>query len=256
MREKKYFARYRPARVETPNLVAAQVDSYKLLLQEGVKDAFKEFTPINDYSGKKFDLEFSKVELGEAKYDEHYAKEQKMSLDIPLHAIVKLKNKTTGTEQEQEIFLADFPLMTSHGTFIINGVERVIVPQLARSYGVFFTSDEVKGKVHFGAKIIPQRGAWIEIEADAAGELQVRIDRKRKFPATSLLRILGATYDSDLKSLFASNPLGKHWVEAAIEKDPAKTAEDAYVEIHKRLRDGDLATAANAREYINSIFST
>jgi DNA-directed RNA polymerase subunit beta len=132
------------------------------------------------------------VELGEAKYDEHYAKEQKMSLDIPLHAIVKLKNKTTGTEQEQEIFLADFPLMTSHGTFIINGVERVIVPQLARSYGVFFTSDEVKGKVHFGAKIIPQRGAWIEIEADAAGELQVRIDRKRKFPATSLLRILGA----------------------------------------------------------------
>jgi DNA-directed RNA polymerase subunit beta len=178
-----------------------------------------------------------------------------MSLDIPLHAIVKLKNKTTGTEQEQEIFLADFPLMTSHGTFIINGVERVIVPQLARSYGVFFTSDEVKGKVHFGAKIIPQRGAWIEIEADAAGELQVRIDRKRKFPATSLLRILGATYDSDLKSLFASNPLGKHWVEAAIEKDPAKTAEDAYVEIHKRLRDGDLATAANAREYIDSIFS-
>ncbi|HEY5383123.1 MAG TPA: DNA-directed RNA polymerase subunit beta' [Candidatus Paceibacterota bacterium] len=255
MREKKYFARYRPARVETPNLVAAQVDSYALLLEEGVKEAFKEFTPINDYSGKKFDLEFVKVELGEAKYDEHYAKSQKMSLDIPLRAIVKLKNKTTGTEKEQEIFLADFPLMTSHGTFIINGVERVIVPQLARSYGVFFTSDEVKGKVHFGAKIIPQRGAWIEIEADANGELQVRIDRKRKFPATSLLRILGAPYDSDLTSLFASNPAGKHWVEAALEKDPAKTAEDAYVEIHKRLRDGDLATAANAREYINSIFS-
>ena len=126
MREKKYFARYRPARVETPNLVAAQVDSYKLLLQEGVKDAFKEFTPINDYSGKKFDLEFVKVELGEPKVDEHYAKAQKMSLDIPLRAIVKLKNKTLGTEKEQEIFLADFPVMTEHGTFVINGVERKV----------------------------------------------------------------------------------------------------------------------------------
>ena len=255
MREKKYFSRFRKARVETPNLVAAQVDSYALLLQEGVKEAFKEFTPINDYSGKKFDLEFVKIEMGEPKYDEHYAKAQKMSLDIPLRAIVKLKNKTMGTEKEQEIFLADFPMMTSHGTFIINGVERVIVPQLARSYGVFFTSDEVKGKVHFGAKIIPQRGAWIEIEADANGELQVRIDRKRKFPATSLLRILGATQDADLKALFKGNAAGTRWVEAAIEKDTAKTAEEAYIEIHKRLRDGDLATAANAREYINSIFS-
>jgi len=255
MREQKYFARYRKPRVETPNLVAAQVDSYKLLLEEGVRDAFKEFTPIQDYSGKKFDLEFVKIEIGEPKYDEHYAKAQKMSLDIPVRAIVKLKNKTMGIEKEQEIFLADLPLMTNHGTFIINGVERVIVPQLARSYGVFFTSDEVKGKMHFGAKIIPQRGAWIEIEADALGELQVRIDRKRKFPATSLLRILGAPYDSDLKSLFANTPAGKAWVEAAMEKDPAKTAEEAYVEIHKRLRDGDLATAANAREYINSIFS-
>ena len=197
-------------------------NSYKLLLEEGVTDAFKEFTPINDYSGKKFDLELSKVELGEAKYDEHYAKEQKMSLDIPLHAIVKLKNKTTGTEQEQEIFLADFPLMTGHGTFIINGVERVIVPQLARSYGVFFTSDEVKGKVHFGAKIIPQRGAWIEIEADAMGELQVRIDRKRR---TSLQHHSSAFWAQPttaiFKSLFASNPLGKTRA-AAIEKDPAR----------------------------------
>src|SRR3989304_6701178 len=133
-REQKYFSRFKAPRVETPNLVAAQVDSYKWIIEKGVRETFKEFTPIKDYSGKKFDLEFVKVELGEPKYDEHYAKAQKMTLNIPLHAIVRLKNKTTGTEKEQEIFLADFPLMTSHGTFVINGVERVIVPQLARSY--------------------------------------------------------------------------------------------------------------------------
>jgi DNA-directed RNA polymerase subunit beta len=256
MREKKHFARFRAPLVPTPNLVAAQVDSYKWVIEKGLREAFKEFTPIKDYSGKKFDLEFLKVEIGEPKFDEHYAKAQKATLDIPVRAQIKLTNKVTGSVKEQEIFLADLPIMTSHGTFVINGVDRVIVPQLARSYGVFFTSDEVKGKRHFGAKIIPARGAWIEMEADATGDINVRIDRKRKFPAISLLRVLGAHFDSDIKSLFSKTPEGKKWVALALEKDPAKTLDDAYVEIHKRLRDGDLATAQNAREYINSIFST
>ncbi len=255
MREKKYFSRFRAPRVETPNLVEAQVESYKELLKGGVKDIFKEFTPIKDYSGKKFDLEFVKIELGEPKFDEHYAKEQKMTLDMPLRGIVRLRNKTTGSEKEQEIFLADFPVMTDHGTFIINGVERVIVPQLARSYGVFFTAEEVKGKRHFGAKLIPARGAWIELEAESDGGLAVRIDRKRKFPALSLLRVFGATSDEDLKKLFADSEHGLRWIEDALSKDVTKSVDDAYVEIHKRLRDGDLATVANAREYINSIFS-
>jgi DNA-directed RNA polymerase beta' subunit len=255
MREQKFFGRFQKPRVETPNLVEAQTESFAWLLEKGVKETVKEFTPIKDYSGKKFDLEFVKVEIGEPKFDEHYAKEQKLSLDVPVRAIVKLKNKTQNVEKEQEIFLADLPLMTDHGTFIINGVERVIVPQLARSYGVFFTAEEVKGKHHFGAKIIPARGAWIEIEAEATGDLAVRIDRKRKFPATSLLRVMGAAYDSDIKSLFSSTPHGKRWVEMALEKDPAKTVDEAYIEIHRRLRDGDLATSQNARDYINSIFS-
>jgi DNA-directed RNA polymerase beta' subunit len=255
MRDQKVFSRFRAPRVEAPNLVSAQLDSYNWLLKEGVKETFKEFTPIRDYSGKKFDLEFIKIEVGEPKYDEHYAKAQKLTLDVPVRAIVRLNNKAANSEKEQEIFLADLPLMTDHGTFVINGVERVIVPQLARSYGVFFTAEEVKGKRHFGAKIIPARGAWIEIEAGAEGDLSVRIDRKRKFPATSLLRVLGAQYDSDLKSLFSNSVHGKKWIEEALEKDPAKTPDEAYVEIHRRLRDGDLATAANAREYINSIFS-
>jgi len=254
MREQKYFGRFRAPRVEMPNLVEAQVASFAELMKDGVKEIFKEFTPIKDYSGKKFDLEFIKLEIGEMKFDEHYAKAQKMTLDVPLRAIVRLINKTTGTQKEQEIFLADFPVMTDHGTFVINGVERVIVPQLARSYGVFFTAEEVKGKSHFGAKIIPARGAWIEIEAEADGGLSVRIDRKRKFPAVSLLRVFGAHTDEELRKLFTTD-LGKKFVEEGIAKDPAKTAEDAYIEIHKRLRDGDLATIQNAKEYINSIFS-
>src|SRR3989344_5509418 len=255
MREKKTFARFRAPLADTPNLAAAQLDSYKWVLEKGLRETFKEFTPIKDYSGKKFDLEFLKVEIGEPKFDEHYAKAQKHTLDIPIRAQIKLTNKATGSEKEQEIFLADLPVMTSHGTFVINGVERVIVPQLARSYGGFFTQSEVKGKRHFGAKIIPARGAWIEMEADALGDISVRIDRKRKFPATSLLRVLGAASDSDIKSLFSKTPESKKWVVGALEKDPAKTVEEAYVEIHKLLRDGDLATANNAREYINSIFS-
>src|SRR5579872_5709523 len=255
MREQKFFKRFRPSRVETPNLVADQTHSYEWLLKEGIRETAKEFTPIKDYSGKKFDLEFVKLDIGEPKFDEHYAKEQKLTLDAPVRAIVRLTNKTNNTKQEQEIFLADIPTMTSHGTFIINGVERVIVPQLARSYGVFFTAEEVKGKKHFGAKLIPARGVWIEVEAEADGGLAVRIDRKRKFPATSLLRVMGAQYDSDLKSLFNKTPFEKKWVESAIEKDTAKSAAEAYVEIHKRLRDGDMATAKNAEDYIKSLFA-
>ncbi len=255
MQTKKYFSRFRAPLVPTPNLVSAQVESYKWIVEKGVKEVFKEFTPIKDYSGKKFDLEFLKIELGEPKFDEHYAKAQKQTLDIPVRALIRLKNKATGSDKEQEIFLADLPIMTEHGTFVINGVERVIVPQLARSYGVFFTAEELKGKRHFGAKIIPARGAWIEMEADASGDIAVRIDRKRKFPATSLLRVLGATYDSDIKSLFSKTSEAKKWVEQALEKDPTKTVDDAFIEIHKRLRDGDMATAQNAKDYINSIFS-
>ncbi len=254
MRTQKFFSRFRAPRVEAPNLVAAQMESFNWVLDKGIKDIFKEFTPIKDYSGKKFDLEFTKIELGEVKYDEHYAKQQKLSVEVPLRATVKLTNKAMGVEKEQEIFLADFPMMTDHGTFVINGVERVIVPQLARSYGIFFTADEVKGKRYFGAKIIPARGAWIEVEGDADGQLSVRIDRKRKFAATALLRVLGASFDADILALFSKTEEGKKWAESALARDTAKTVDEAYIEIHKKLRDGDLATVDNAREYINSIF--
>ncbi|NBD73451.1 DNA-directed RNA polymerase subunit beta [Patescibacteria group bacterium] len=145
--------------------------------------------------------------------------------------------------------------MTDHGTFVINGVERVIVPQLARSSGIFFTANDTKGRRFFGAKIIPARGAWIEIESEPDGAVYVKIDRKRKFPVTSLLRILGASFDGDLVSLFERVPGGKETLKTTLEKDPATTVDEAYLEIYKRLRDGDLATIETAREYIDSIFS-
>ncbi|MBL4644366.1 MAG: DNA-directed RNA polymerase subunit beta, partial [Candidatus Pacebacteria bacterium] len=151
---------------ETPNLVREQLNSYKKLLEEGVKSVFEEFSPISDYSGKKFDLDISSFKFGKPEYDEHYAKFKRLTYKIPLRIEAKLTNKTTGEKKTQEIFLADFPYMTDHGTFIINGVERVVVPQLARSYGVFFLKNEMKGAQYFGAKIIPARGAWVEIEAE------------------------------------------------------------------------------------------
>ena len=183
-RPKKYFSRYKKPLAPFPNLIEAQVKSFKWLVEQGIGEVFKEFSPIADYSAKKFQLEFTSFSLSECKYDENNAKINKLSYQGLLKARVKLTNKILGTVKEQEIFMSEFPLMTARGTFIINGVERVIVPQLARSFGVFFTESENKGSRYFGAKIIPARGVWIEIESDADGAIYVRIDQKRKFPAT------------------------------------------------------------------------
>jgi len=252
--EKKYFGRYKEALTTMPDLVEPQLHSFNQLIENGLKEVFAEFSPIRDYAEKKFELSFTHFELSKPKYDEHYAKSNKLSYEGQLKAKVKLKNKLHGSEKEQEMFLADFPLMTNHGTFIINGIERVIVPQLARSFGIFFTSEETKGKNFFGAKIIPARGAWIEIETDTDGAIYARIDRKRKFPVTSLLRVLGTETDEAILDLFKGNELARHAIELTLAKDHAKTISDAYIEIHKRLRDGDLATAENAREFVGGIF--
>ena len=253
--EKKYFGRFREPRTTLPNFVEAQVRSYEWLLKQGLKEVFTEFSPIKDYSGKKFELEFAKFEVGEPRFDEYYAKEHMLSYDAVLRVVVRLKNKTLGTVKEQEIFLADVPIQTAHGTFVVSGIERVIVPQLARSFGVFFTAAESKGKTYFGAKIIPARGAWVEIESEADGGIYVKIDRKRKFPVTTLLRILGARFDKDMYGLLERAPGGKQFLAGMLPKDPAKTLEEAYIEVHKKLRDGDLATPENARDFINSILS-
>ena len=258
-RPKKYFGRYKKPLVEFPNLIEAQVKSFKWLTEIGIGEVLKEFSPISDYSSKKFQLEFTSFTLGESKQDENNAKINKLSYQGQLKARVKLTNKILGTVKEQEIFMSDFPLMTSHGTFIINGVERVIVPQLARSFGVFFTESESKGNRYFGAKIIPARGVWIEIESESDGAIYIRIDKKRKFPATALLRAMG--YETDeaiLKAFSGKTELSSNFEETikiCLAKDGLKNINDAYIEIYKRLRDGDMATADNAKEFIDSLFT-
>ena len=254
VRPKKYFAKYKKPLVGFPNLIQHQLDSFNWLIEKGLKETFKEFTPINDYSGKKFQLDFVSFHLVEPKNDENYCKENKLSLESQIKARVKLTNKQTGSEKEQEIFMADLPVMTAHGTFIINGVERSIIPQLSRSSGVFFTELEVKGKRFFGAKIIPNRGVWIEIESDPDGTVYVRIDKKRKFPVVSLLRALGLTTDEDIKKHFTSE-VAQKVILHSLEKDIAKTPSEAFVEIYRKLRDGDLATADNARDFVKNLFS-
>lgn len=253
---KKYFKNYRKDLASMPNLVKDQVESFKWFLEKGIKEVMSEFTSIDDFTGKKFRFEFVGFDIEKPKYDEYFAKEKKLSYEVQMKARVRLVNKTLNVEKEQEVFMTEIPMMTSHGTFIISGIERVIVPQLARSFGVFFTKLEVKNKPVFGAKIIPSRGAWIEIETDADKVIYVRIDKKRKFPVSSLLRAFGAETDSEIFSLFKDNPNAKEYIEKSIAKDHAKTADDSYVEIYRRLRDGDLATAENAREFFKNLFAS
>ncbi len=257
-RPKKYFSRYKKPLVEFPNLIEAQVKSFKWLVEQGIGEVFKEFSPIIDYSGKKFQLEFTSFSLSESKTDENNSKVNKLSYQGLLKARVKLTNKILGTVKEQEIFMSELPLMTEHGTFIINGVERVIVPQLARSFGVFFTESESKGNRYFGAKVIPARGVWIEIESEADGGIYIRIDKKRKFPATALLRAMGYENNEAIIKAFSGKtflPVVEETIKNALSKDGIKSLSDAYIEIYKRLRDGDMATADNAKEFIDSLFT-
>jgi len=253
-RPQKYFGRFRAPLVKLPSLVESQIQSFRDFVEGGAERVFEEFSSISDHSNKKFDLKLVKFTFGDVRWDEQYAKNFNRTYEAPLSMVARLKNKTTGEEKEQEIFLADFPWMTAHGTFIINGVERIVVPQLARSYGVFFEPVPSKGKNYFSAKIIPARGVWIEIESDPDGAIYVKIDRKRRFPVTSLLRALGLASDKEMLARFEKTA-AKEAIAATLGHDHAKTADEAFVEIYRRLRDGDMATADNARTHVQSTLS-
>jgi DNA-directed RNA polymerase subunit beta len=218
-------------------------------------ELFKEFSPIPDYSGKKFELRIDGFEIGEPKGDEEYARENMRTYEAPVKVSVTLLNKTFGTEKKQDIFLADLPIMTPHGSFIVSGVERAIVPQLARSFGAFFVSEEVKGKQFFGAKLIPSRGVWIEIESDADGAIYVKIDRKRKFPVSNLLTVFGAGVRDEVLKKFIGDEVATAALTATLAHDTANTVDEAFVEIHRRMRDGDMTTPDNAKTYVNALFA-
>ncbi|MEK9175211.1 MAG: DNA-directed RNA polymerase subunit beta, partial [Patescibacteria group bacterium] len=205
---------------------------------------------------KEFSLEFLDYIFDEPRFDENYARINNLSFETPLRVRVRLTNKTTGEKKEQEIFMADFPLMTPRGTFIINGVERIVVSQLARSFGAYFTANISRGKKLFGAKIIPSRGAWLEFETEADGTLYVRIDRKRKIAATALLRIFGLEQNDEIIKVFKTSDTGDTaFIQKTLAKDPSSSADEAYIEIFKRIRQGELATPENARELVSSLFN-
>jgi DNA-directed RNA polymerase subunit beta len=254
IRPRKTFSKFRNPLAPIPHLVENQLASYKKFLETDLAETIKAFSPMKDYSEKKFELVISSLTVNAPEHDEHYAKANKLTYEAEVKARIKLKNKVLGVEKEQEIFLSEIPLMTPHGTFVINGVERVVVPQLARSAGVSFTDRQTKKGQFFGAKIIPARGAWLELESESDNVLYVRIDKKRKFAITSLLRVLGVETDEKILKLF-KNEVAHSYIVSSLAKDPAKSLNEAYVEIYRKLRDGEIASADNAKEFVDSILS-
>jgi DNA-directed RNA polymerase subunit beta len=228
-----------------PNLIEIQLQSYDWFVTDGLNELFAEINPIEDFTGKNLALYIRDFHFEEPKYDEKTSKIKNTSYEVPLKAKAELVNKETGEVRVQEIFLGDYPKMTERGTFIINGAERVVVSQLVRSPGVFFTSERSSGFELFGAKVIPSRGAWLELDTSAAGVISVKIDRKRKLPVTTLLRDFG----------FAAVDTGElKYIDATLEKDASSNVSEALMEVYRRIRPGDLATAENSKSLIDSMF--
>ena len=238
-----------------PNLIAHQEDSWRWFVEDGLSEIFSEINPIDDYTGQKLSLRFGAYRFDEPKTTDQFAKENNVTFEAPLHATVELTNKVTGEVKEQEIYLGDYPWMTERGTFIINGTERVVVSQLIRSAGVFFTADTVAGRNYYGAKMIPGRGAWLEFETAPNGTIYVKIDRRRKLPVTTLLRALGHPKTSEIRELFADIDTGEtSYIQETLDKDTTRGANEALIEVYRRLRPGDLATVDNARQMIERMF--
>ncbi|MBI2626339.1 MAG: DNA-directed RNA polymerase subunit beta [Candidatus Nealsonbacteria bacterium] len=240
-----------------PYLLKIQKDSWQQFWDKDLKELLSEVSPIRDYTKKELELWFLDYKLDKSKYKNDLdAKFNNDSYEASLRARVKLVNLKTKEIKEQEVFLTDFPLMTDRGTFIMNGVERVAICQLIRSPGAFITARASGGRNYFGAKIIPNRGAWLEFESEASGFIGVKIDRKRKVSATTLLRAFGIDNDNAIKEIFqdVDNDKDVKYIQETIKKDPAKNQADAVVEIYRRLRPGDLATSDTAKELISNMF--
>lgn len=249
---RQYFTKIDEA-LDAPDLVSHQSSSFQWFIKEGLGELLEEISPIDDYTGTKLSLSFKKYHFEEPKMTEAEARENNVSYEAPLKAVVELTNKVTGEVKEQEIYLGDYPWMTSRGTFVINGAERVVVSQLIRSSGVFFTADPHGTANLYGAKVIPVRGAWLEFETASGGALYVKIDRKRKIAVTTLLQALGLNREQ-VKEAFAHVDQGEtNYIDATFEKDPAGSSNEALIEVYRRLRPGDLATVDNARSLIENM---
>jgi len=252
-KERVYFTKLDDI-TQLPNLVDHQNKSFQWFVKEGLGELLSEVSPIDDYTGTKLSLSFKDYRFEEPKMTEAEARENNVSYDAPLKAKVVLTNKVTGEVKEQEIYLGDYPWMTSRGTFVINGAERVVVSQLIRSAGVFFTAESHGATKSYGAKVIPGRGAWLEFETATSGALYVKIDRKRKITVTTLLHALGVT-DAQMREHFKHVDQGKtSYLTTTLDKDPTHGTNDALIEVYRRLRPGDLATVDNARSLLENMF--
>ncbi|MDO8490437.1 MAG: DNA-directed RNA polymerase subunit beta [Dehalococcoidia bacterium] len=265
--------------LEVPNLIELQIDSFRKFVQEGIKELFVEISPIKDFTGNRLELHFEGYGFGDsaqmpefadteafweylkagAKYSEQECRERDMTFAAPLRVRVKLVTKETGEIKEQEIYMGDFPIMTSNGTFLINGAERVVVSQLVRSPGVYFTfsEDATTGRQLCYAKLIPNRGAWLEFETSNKDTISVKIDRKRRIPISTLLRAVGYGSDEELLALFADVDKNKEhlYISTTISKEPGvKNESEALLDLYRKLRPGDPPTIDNARSLINTLF--
>ena len=248
---RKSFSRIREV-LDMPDLIEIQKNSYYRFLKEDLRDVFDDISPITDYSGKLV-LEFVdyRIDLDKPKYSMEESKERDVNYAAPLRVSVRLINKETGEVKQQEVFMGDFPLMTPQGTFIINGAERVIVSQLVRSPGVYFSESFDKvGKQLFAAQVIPNRGAWLEYETDSNGILYVKIDRQRKVHITALIRALGYGTNSEINELLGEDER----LTATMQKDPTHSVADGLIEIYKRQRPGEPPTEESARSLLNALF--
>ena len=251
----KNFSSYQAPFIEQQFLAEIQITSWNWFVKKGLKELFDEISPIRDYSGKELELYFYNYFFDEPKYDEETTQYKGLSYEAALRAKVKLVNKNDKSDvREQEVYLGDFPIMTKRGTFIINGVERVVVSQLIRSSGIFFTADIFKNRKLFGGKIIPNRGAWLEFSTESDGFIGVKIDRHRKAPVTTLLKIFGLTDNEKIMKEFGNVPDELKSIEVTLKKDYSKTSLEAHSEIYKRLRPGGLATPENAKSLIGAMF--
>jgi DNA-directed RNA polymerase subunit beta len=260
-----------PQIMEMPNLIKVQLDSYDWFIREGLRELLDEISPIQDFTGSKMELRFGEYSFGEPKYDERESRDRDATYAVPLRVRVELIVKETGEVKEQELFMGDFPLMTPTGTFIINGAERVVVSQLVRSPGVYFTKekDPTTGRDLAFAKVIPNRGAWLEFETSNRDVISVKVDRKRKIPVTTLLRAIDSqegAKDSDLGTAErvltwfedVDNHADHHYIATTLDKESPEVKVGnklrALEDFYKRMRPGDPPTLENARTLVTSLF--
>ncbi len=256
------LARTRYARIPEvlpiPNLIELQLDSFQWFIEKGLRELFDEISPIKDFTAKVMELQFLDYEFGDPKYSEEECRTKDLTYSRPLYVAVELLIKETGEIQRQRVYMGDYPWMTSQGTFVINGAERVVVSQLVRSPGVYYSEleDPASGRMLFSAKVIPNRGAWLEFETNNKDQLWVKVDRKRKIAATTLLRAVGYEENDSIAALFSGIDTDPEhpFTSNTLDKDLTKTQQEALIEVYKKLRPGDPPTGDNARQLVESLF--